>query len=364
MFFPGVTLSEAKTPAEAILFSKEELKKLPMLKYGRHRITRDGLHQIRYRRDGFDKQFTAKDLKTVKEKFREWVLTENERMKNAQPVRRVRTFGEYALAYFEEVKKVNVEAKTYENQLSTVKRHILPTLGSLSLREIKASDCQKLLNGILAQGKGRTADGVKVILKEILRRAVGEKLLADNPMSYVKIPKHVKKNGVALSQREVVEFVNALETSYYRRIFLFMLYTGIRRGELKSAVFDGDFVTVACGKCRKGERQRYRKIPIADGLRPLLPLSERELRAYDKALTRAFKELCPAHHLHDLRHTFTTRAQECNIPKNVVDVWTGHVNRSDMTSAVYTHFSDEYMRAEMKKFHFDGLTTQNTTQKK
>ncbi len=65
--------SETDTRSKAAFFTPKEVKEMPKLKDGKHRITKDGLHQIRYRREGYDKQFTAKDLKTVKEMFREWI---------------------------------------------------------------------------------------------------------------------------------------------------------------------------------------------------------------------------------------------------------------------------------------------------
>lgn len=74
-----------KTRAEAPFYSEEEIKRMPKLKDGRFRKTRDGLWQVRYRRDGFDKQFTSKNLSTVKDAFREWVRSVNDEKKDALP---------------------------------------------------------------------------------------------------------------------------------------------------------------------------------------------------------------------------------------------------------------------------------------
>ena len=130
------------------------------------------------------------------------------------------------------------------------------------------------------------------------------------------------------------------------------LYTGIRRGELHSLQIEGDFISVICGKCRKGHKKRRRKIPIAPELRAVLPLSEEDLAVENDVLTGNFKKLCPAHHLNDLRHTFISRCQECGIAKTLVDVWTDHTDKKDMTAGVYTHFSQEYQLREMEKLKF------------
>ena len=71
------------------------------------------------------------------------------------------------------------------------------------------------------------------------------------------------------------------------------------------------------------------------------------------ALTQAMKRLMPAHHLHELRHTFITRCQECGVAREVVSVWAGHAADNTMTSNVYTHFSREFMLKEAKKVAYD-----------
>lgn len=343
--------SELKTRAETSFYSEEEIKRMPKLKDGRFRITRDGLWQVRYRRDGYDIQFTAKDKKTVVDKFREWVRSVNDERKAKLP-KKAQNFGEFAERYFSEVKRANVSAATYGTQFRCLQMHILPKLGGLALRQVTPMKCQELLNGILSEGKGRTAETVKFILGEVLNAAIGEKLVTDNPMKFVKIPKHQRQNGTALSLKEIRAFLKACESSPYRKQFAVFLYTGIRRNELHGATFDGNFITVPCGKCRKGQKQQYRKIPIAPALRPFLPLSAEELAVENDVLTGNFKKLCPAHHLYDLRHTFTTRALESGISKTLVDVWTGHKDNRDMTATVYTHFTDEFQRREMEKLDY------------
>lgn len=349
--FPQKLNSEVKTRAEEPFYSKEEIERMPKLKDGRFRKTRDGLWQVRYRRDGYDIQFTSKDRKKVVDNFREWVKNANGSKKAILP-KKPQNFAEFAERYFSEVKRANVGAGTYETQLRCLQTHILPKVGKATLRQISPLKCQEILNGILAEGKGRTAETVKFILNEVFRAAVGEKLLADNPMQFVKIPKHQRQNGTALSLEEIREFLAACESSPYRKQFAVFLYTGIRRNELHGATIDEYFITVPCGKCRKGQKQQFRKIPIAPELRKYLPLSSEDLAVKNDVLTGNFKKLCPAHHLYDLRHTFTTRAIESGITKPLVDVWTGHKDNRDMTASVYTHFTDEFQLREIEKLDF------------
>ena len=89
-------------------------------------------------------------------------------------------------------------------------------------------------------------------------------------------------------------------------------------------------------------------------LRKYLNLLDGELPviSLDK-LTHRFPDFAPGHHLHELRHTFITRAQECGIPRELVSLWAGHRADNTMTSNVYTHFSDEFQLSEAKKFLYE-----------
>ena len=66
-------------------------------------------------------------------------------------------------------------------------------------------------------------------------------------------------------------------------------------------------------------------------------------------MSRVFRELCPNHHLHDLRHTFITRCAECGVNISVCQQLVGH-STSDMTLNVYMHVMDEFKRKEALKF--------------
>lgn len=88
-------------------------------------------------------------------------------------------------------------------------------------------------------------------------------------------------------------------------------------------------------------------------LRLLPDLNLEELRGlYPNRLPRTFKQWLPSHHLHELRHTFITRAQECGISRELVSLWAGHKADNTMTSNVYTHFSDEFQLQEIQKFDY------------
>ena len=138
-----------------------------------------------------------------------------------------------------------------------------------------------------------------------------------------------------------------------------MLYTGLRRSELASAILADGWVTVTTAKQRKGKKEKTRKIPVSPMLRAVLPLIDvAAIKALSVGvLTKQFKKDCPKHHLHELRHTFITRCQECGIQRELVSLWAGHAADSSITSTVYTHLAqfEDRQIAEMRKFEYELL---------
>ena len=94
-------------------------------------------------------------------------------------------------------------------------------------------------------------------------------------------------------------------------------------------------------------------------LRSVLPLIDiTVIKALSvNVLTKQFKKDFPEHHLHELRHTFITRCQECGIQRELVSLWAGHAADSSITSTVYTHLSqfEDRQLAEMQKFKYELL---------
>ena len=122
---------------------------------------------------------------------------------------------------------------------------------------------------------------------------------------------------------------------------------------------EGDFVKVRNSKIKRAQKVTYRKIPVTPMLRPYLEAAdEAELitavNTDPDVLSHNFKRVCPAHHLHELRHTFITRCQECGVPREVVSVWAGHAADRSMTTTVYTHFSENFMKEQAGKVDYNN----------
>lgn len=264
----------------------------------------------------------------------------------------------YMLQWLETVKKPYIKEGTYKLYLQVYRAYIVPALGDRDITSIKAFELQEFINGFTETKRFRTAQKVSQILSSLFEYAETDELISRSPMKKVKVAYYEQKHGVPLIRAEEKKLIDDFKKSptVYTQAFVFMMYTGLRRSELTSAKVSDDWVTVSTAKQRKGKSEKIRRIPISPMLRQVLPLINTEaiVELSGGVLTKHFKELCPDHHLHDLRHTFITRCQECGIQREIVSLWAGHAADSSITSVVYTHLEqyDGRQLEEMQKFTY------------
>lgn len=340
----------------------EEFQKIITVKFPLHvRQKPSGVLEARFRAHGYNISVSSVDESKLKPKFiealRNYARAEQTPLipdvGNGSPL-----FNDVAGQWLE-LRKPTIKATTCEHYESLFRANVFPALEGRRIDELKQSDCQALINFYVDQGKYRTATKIYQTLKAVFDFAVGEEIIERSPMRLLKPPKYEERNGCALTVEEEREFIRRLNGSKcaddVRNALLLLLYTGMRRSELASATVDGDFISVVSSKVRKGFQEKRRFIPVTPMLAQWLPGFEldklRDVRP--DALTQAMKRLMPEHHLHELRHTFITRCQECGVPREVVSVWAGHSPDNTQTSNVYTHFSREFMTREAQKVFYE-----------
>lgn len=338
----------------------EEFQKLIAINLPiRVRQKTNGVYEARFRAHGYNICVSSVEYDMLKPKFIMALLSyagkkkpEAEKPK-AEPNKRPQ-FCAVANRWLE-LKRPTIKANTYNYYVQLFGANLYPVFIGRELAGIKQSEVQALINAYMEQGKYRTATKIYQTLSAVFEFAVGEEIIERSPMRLIKPPKYEEKTGVALTIDEERMFILLLNVSkcdeVIKNSLLFLLYTGVRRSELSSARIEGNFISVICAKTRKGFRERRRLIPITPMLARWLPGMDiaRMNLVRPNALTQAFKRLMRSHHLHELRHTFITRCQECGVPREVVSVWAGHAADNTQTSNVYTHFSPEYMLKEAQK---------------
>lgn len=356
---PGEEKDGTGKPSEecGVIFTEKEILKMPKKfqklfrtsKAVAHvRLIKGKYYEIRVMIDGEAISASSKSLSRAKEKFIEKLFMPTK--KKSSPI-----FRAFVIEWLDNVVRPFVKESTYEDYWLLLKNHILPIFGPMKLAEIDSMLLQKFIN---EKGNTRTTGKLYTLLGTIFSYAA-PKYIPFSPMQYVKKPIFNPQERKPLSKEEEFAFVRYLfETEHpYRYNFVVILYTGLRRSELKTATFDEHFVTVLSSKQRFGRPEKLRSIPISPILRKFFPLGEMpDVR--DDTLSSVFKEINDAlgmqHTLHDLRKTFNTRARTCGIPKLLAQHWLGHKpSRDDVNESHYMEYPIEYQLEEIKKFDYE-----------
>lgn len=321
------------------------------------RLKPNGVYEIRCSINKVPISGSSKDLDTAVKRFLENLVEEDRGVKNKKPALQRVLFNDFAEKWFELVKKPTVKANTYRSYLEVYRTHINPFMQGKEIKQLTAMGIQPIFSNLYKKGQTKTAEIIKLILNPVFKAAIAERIITLNPMDGVQLLKHHSKGSTALTYAEEFAFLLKLKTSEYELTFVLLLYCGMRRSELASARIEGNYVIVKNSKKRLSEIETERKIPITPMLaRYLQNVSPEEFKKAigyrGDTLSRNFKQLCPSHHLHELRHTYITRCQECGVAREVVSVWAGHAADHTMTTNVYTHFSEEFMLSEAKKVNY------------
>lgn len=350
-----------------LILSEKEILKMPKSKRNyfridgrkvRYRKRANGVYELRKTINGVTfygasinlQQAKANFIKDIQQRGKE----ANDYTAEYAPQERLTvapSFEKYAYQYLDTFKKPNICAESYQIYTRLVKTKIAPRFQGKACNEITARDCQELLTALRDDGKKRTAESVKSLLDWICSACVTDGYLTRNPMEQVQIPKHYRQHGQYIPQERLTDLLIEPQNGYDALILL-CLYSGIRPGEIASAVFEDGFMTVKNGKTRTTAPPTFRKIPLHRALLPHLPLIAQHKNIDPKKLSYYFHHKIDDYRLYDLRHTFTTRIQECGAEKAWVDYVTNHVSAQNVTSRIYTHWTDDFSRKQMELLYF------------
>lgn len=126
---------------------------------------------------------------------------------------------------------VSVQSKARYRQL--IRRHILPTLGSLRLRALKPLHLQTCLSTAETSVSASTANDVFTLLNMALAQAVRWQLLARNPAHAVERPRPAPHDAMrALTPPEAEQLLRAADGTDLHVPIALALDTGLRRGEI------------------------------------------------------------------------------------------------------------------------------------
>lgn len=295
-----------------------------------------GVYEVNYRRDGIKLYVAAKDLATLKVRFRQeleqYLLLHPECPKTrksrydlpeetsvpAQPVVLPQHAAPEDVLFQEYVdqwlmfKKQTVKPRTYQEYERMAKFHFEKDFRGAKLKDMTRARIQEYLFKLVEAGKHRTAEKLRLAFSCIFD-LVSEDLGIPSPMKKIVLPYHESKKGSALTkdeEKKLVDFCIAHRDNAASSALLVMLYFGLRRSELKTIRIEGEFLICTTSKQRQGRVEVDRKIPFSPVFRRVLAHVD-----FDRAgmvnlstIQTTFKRLFPDHHPHELRYTYITRA--------------------------------------------------------
>lgn len=354
---------------------------------------KDGRYQGRYvNRFGDRKTVYGSSVKEVKNLLAQAELNE-QKMSNIvdDKIMLDDWFEKWMRVYKEPV--VRLSTKTKYKSMYT--RLISPVLGDKRLVNITKLMVTDLLNNLAKKGyQYETLNKVKILLIDMLDRAMEDQFLLRNPAKGVRLPKNKpQKETKALSKEDQTDFFECSAGTFYNNMFVVAVNTGLRPGELYALTendidlennvihvnhtllyqkLDGDncktfhmgppktetsIRTVPINSyCRKAlEKQIIQhKVVMAKTCKTDLefpdllfttkygtPLNaELYLEAINRIvqevnLTRDSLDLMDSFSGHCFRHTFATRCFEAGIAPKTVQAYLGHASLQ-MTMDLYT----------------------------
>lgn len=158
-------------------------------------------------------------------------------------------------------KKIQVKPKSYDRIESTVRTHILPAFGKQYMKDISSKSIQKYINALATERSLSSVKKVREMFSCIYEYAIDlpDTDVTENPLKFVFIPHEANVKPVKEMQPLTMEEIQRLkEVSFlkhangkyayqYGVFYLFMLNTGIRRGEALALLWkDIDFENGLC----------------------------------------------------------------------------------------------------------------------
>lgn len=138
----------------------------------------------------------------------------------------------------------NVKPRTRIAYESDIRIHIIPALGAVKLEALNTHTIQKFYNSLTKGVDGKSGLSAKTIknihgvLHHALKQAVSNGLLRANPADACTLPRIEKKELKPLNEKEISEFLKAIQGHRFEDIFKVTLFTGLREGEVLGLTWD------------------------------------------------------------------------------------------------------------------------------
>ena len=150
------------------------------------------------------------------------------------------TVAEWATIWIDEIKYCLIAESTHYSYKSMINNHIIPFLGKKQLVSVRHEDIERFIGFLQKKTKERkpltpaTIKDVYMVINQIMKDAVGAKLILDNPAENVALPRGSSPERVVLTTDEVKRLFDTVNEHFPELYDLYYveLMTGLRRGEM------------------------------------------------------------------------------------------------------------------------------------
>ncbi|UCG55560.1 MAG: tyrosine-type recombinase/integrase family protein [Dehalococcoidia bacterium] len=128
--------------------------------------------------------------------------------------------------------RTNCSMRTYDGYESIVRRHLVPSLGHIQLKDLQPRNIQSCYGNLCKTLSNRTVLHVHRVLSQSLKWAVRQSYLERNPADLVDPPSPRSRAMCTLSSLEISVLLDNAQGSYYYPVIYTAVSTGLRRNGL------------------------------------------------------------------------------------------------------------------------------------
>lgn len=142
------------------------------------------------------------------------------------------------LEQYDDVAKETMKRRSFETHQDIVRLHLLPTFGSLKLKDLTREQVQRLYSRKRDQGlSAASVRRIHDVLRSSLNHAVRWRLIDHNVCTEVSQPRKSLPEIRPFSKEEAKRFLAAAADDRYEALFVLGLTSGARWGELNGLVW-------------------------------------------------------------------------------------------------------------------------------